>query len=545
SNSSIQASETEIPEDMTAGLNDFTNDLTTIYQITNEEIVSLAEKIGIAEDISEISDLGYEYYAKNPMINCLIYYDDESSETVEIPVQIDTELSKYIQFPTKSEFEKNNGSMHISGQFTSNYGYVDAYYRSVYDTDGNYKGYIILIIDKYIGVNLHPAIADKERLYGEYVCFLVNCDGKIAYSSAQEAIGEYVTKEKEFFNGICLIESKNSDSGAYRYASKAFYNYLSDTKSEKITAWKKFSLGGEDFTAYVVKELSKPEIIYKDVYEITTEEAINNVENLYVYANSHGKKAAIELVNSGHYSTPIYVLNMKGDVLACSNAGLIGLNFLNNRGVNGYSYVEGAIITAKQGGGFIYYIFPIDSTVNCHAGQCSFAYIVPIDDECFIFGQFSGITDNLKTGSRIRIDLSAAARTIMMEANLNGVNSVISKINADPKNAGKLFAQDAKVPISDITVLDYSGKVYASIMHPESIGDTITDYKDLYGGSTIRKNILLARSGSGFMPDLSASKEKEGYVDLWTVCIVPINDEYLITVAAYSGTNEDILTPYI
>lgn len=539
----IQIKEVEIPSDLNEGLNGIISDLSAIYDSQNNDIAYLAEKIGKTDDISKIKEICYGYYAGNPILNCLVYCD-KSGDMVEVPVQVDKNLFEFIPYPTEEDLEKNNGRIHLFGKFVPDYGYVNANYGAVYDSNGEYKGCIILIYDLYISINLHPSLTGKEKPYGDFICFIVDDDGKIIYSSSQEAIGLKVLEGKSFSNGICVISAEKEYSGAYQYTSRAFYNYLASTKSEKVTAWKKMNINGEEQTVYLVKENNMPEIQYENVYEINTENAIKNVEDIYSYANAHGKEAAMERVNNGHYGYDVYIMDMTGTIISSAYNDYIGLNYLNNRGVNGYSYVGGAITTAKQGGGFIYYIFPIAGTVDTNAGQCSFAYIFPIDDDCFIFGNFPGGTNNIKTGSLIRTTLEAVSREILIDANSNGVQYVIDEINSDPEHAAEKYVQNLKIPISDILIMDYSGVVYTSTMHPNEIGETLTKYTDLYGGSTIRKAITLARNGGGFMPDLSAS-DKEGYVDMWTMCVAPINDEYLTIVVAYSGTNNNILTSYI
>lgn len=539
----IQIKETEMPSDLSEGLNGIITDLSAIYDSQNKDIAYLVEEIGKNDDISKIKDICYEYYAENPIINCLVYCD-KIGDMVEVPVQVDKNLFEYIPSPSQEELEKNNGRIHLSGKFIPDYGYVNADYGAVYDSDGEYKGFIILISDLYLSINLHPSLTGKEKSYGDFICFIVDSGGKIIYSSSQETIGLKVSEGSLFSNGICVISAEKEDTGAYRYTSRAFYNYLASTDSEKVTAWKKMTVNGEEQTVYLVKEISMPEIRYENVYEINTEHAIKNVEEIYSYANAHGKEAAMERVNTGHYGYDVYIMNMEGTVISAAYNDLIGLNYLNNRGVNGYSYVGGAITTAKQGGGFVYYIFPIAGTVDTNAGQCSFAYIFPIDDDCFIFGNFPGDTNNIKTGSLIRTTLEAVSREILIDANKNGVQSVIDAINSDPEHAADKYVPNLKIPISDILIMDYSGVVYTSTMHTDSVGETLTKYTDLYGGSTIRKAITLARNGGGFMPDLSAS-DKEGFVDMWTMCVAPINDEYLTITVAYSGTNNNILTPYI
>ena len=90
--------------------------------------------------------------------------------------------------------------------------------------------------------------------------------------------------------------------------------------------------------------------------------------------------------------------------------------------------------------------------------------------------------------------------------------------------------------------MDFDGFVYASIENPATVGVAM-DYVDVYGGSTTRKEIMLAKSSGGFMVDLTANKTKDGYVDLWLLSVEPIGEEKFVLTSVLIGTYEDLLTP--
>ncbi|MDO5843776.1 MAG: cache domain-containing protein, partial [Methanocorpusculum sp.] len=291
--------------------------------------------------------------------------------------------------------------------------------------------------------------------------------------------------------------------------------------------------------------LNQPKLVYDNVYKLTTEQTLKDVEDLFKFSVLNALSDTFERVNSGYYNSYIYILDMDGKIVSSSENNTIGVNYLNSRGAYGYSYISSMIYSAQQGGGYVYYMYPVDGSFRAEASQYSLGYIMPINNDYFIFGRFSGDEDAQPIDYSIRSDSSSVAREIINQVSLKGIDSIIYEINSDPENAQEKFVPNLTTNVEDIAVIDMHGNLYASVYNPTLVGESLTSHTDVYGTSIIRKLIMHAKNGGGFMSDLTQSKDRGGYVDLWLICVEPVDNNYFITTAAIIGTYEDVLTPYL
>lgn len=533
------------PSSLHTALNDFHMDFEILELAITGDLNTLSASYGYASTPAEMEAIGEEYYANNPWIRGMVYYDAVSNRYLELPVTLDVKYLPYLPSPNELDLKKAGGLLHEYAVFIPDYGYVNYFCKSVYDADGSYRGYVLIFYDSYIAMNLHPDLIDKDKTYDDCVCFLVDSMGRIIYSTMQESIGKSLTSGNPFYNSQALLEYTRSEYGAESYTSGALYNYL-HTKTKKITAWLKTrSFSGDRLTIYVVSEPDRLSPEMENVYSFTTEATIENVTDLYIYAMQHGKYQSIWRVNSGYYSTPVMILDMGGNVLASENPDLIGLNYLSNHGAYGKSYTEMAILTAQQGGGFIYYTFPIDATADTAAYQFSLAYVMPIGKQCFIMGSFTGDADVILKDFNIMSDVTKVSREALKQVNLLGLDAVSEMINGNRSDGGDLFVQNLTTTIRDVSIYNYTGHVFASMDRPDLVGGSATQITDVYGGSVVRWAIMLSKNGGGFMNALTPNSDKKGYVNLWILLVEPVDDNYYIQTGAVIGTFKDVLTPYL
>ncbi|MDO5845825.1 MAG: hypothetical protein Q4Q04_02765 [Methanocorpusculum sp.] len=542
----VKTTAAETPEDMQEGLNAFSETLTSLARTIVADLNSLSEQMEAAESDAELEKIARGYYAENPWLVAVIFRDAADDKYWSVPIFIDDDLSAYSANPTESDFRKAEGFIIRNCVFTENHGYLNLYYKPVYRTDGTYHGYLVFAADIYSALNLHPLVLGKEMAYGNFAPVITDKNGLILYSSIEEAIGQKIPDNGAYYDGQMYIPDVKAGNGACTYTSRSFYNYDSETQTEKITAWQwVYSSNGGEYIIYLVKELNQPELQMKNCYQDTTKQALADVRDAYLYASTEGKNKLIERIGSGYYSTPLYILDMHGAVVAASSHEPVGINYLNNRGVYGYSYTNAAILAAEQGGGYIYHTYPVERVADPKALQYSLGISMPIDGDCFLYGRFAGSTDAILKDDNLRTDVTRVSRAVMKEAGETGVDAVAARINANPEAGAELFAANLTTEIKDIAILDIKGYVYASIYYPETVGYSSTGIKDVYGGSVTRRAIMLAKTGSGFMTNLTPNPEKDGYVDLWLVSIEPVDETYYIYTAAVIGTFEDLLTPYL
>lgn len=535
----------DLPADLNTAILDFSQDVSDLDRVISIDLYNLAEEFSDAETDTDRENIALNYYAKNPWMSNLVYYNAVSDEFIGVPVTIAEENRNFLPTPTEQMFQSSGGTIHYSAVFNPDKGYQELDTAAVHDGNGTYIGYFIILYDFYAILNQHPMMIHKEKSYADYILFVVDeSDGKVVYASKPEATGVIISEKSPYYDDQALILPETDKSGAYKYTSRAFYTYNSGLTTEKITAWKNIPAYKRTYKVYLIQELNKLPLTTENVFAPATAETIDNVIDLFVFSSNFGKEAAIARVNAQHYSTPIYILDMEGKVLASPYKGQTGLNFLNNRGAYGYAYTKGMVNTVLHGGGFVYYAYPIEGTVTSNAAQFSNSYVLPLDDDCFVLGYFSADTDVLIVDQQKREDVVSVSREIIRRAIEEGVDSVAYEINTASRSDAGYFVPSIKSEINEISIMDFNGFVYASIKNPATVGEVVMDYVDVYGGSTTRKEIMLAKSYGGFMVDLTANKTRDGYVDLWLLSVEPIGEEKFVHTSVLIGTYEDLLTPY-
>lgn len=543
----VNSTQVNIPEELNDGIQQVNKDLAQIELSTVSDIHALSENIKKAESFSDRSKIILEYYSNNAWIDSIVYYDAASNLYSSCPVILNSaDVIGSIPYPTEKELRSaENGIISDDCVFIPEHGYMNMNCIGVFDDDGRYIGYFMVFTDLYVQLNLHPLVMDKEKSYSDFIVFIVDDDGKIIYSSRQEAIGETITKDKPFWNSEVFIKKVTSDSGAYKYTSNAFYLNCEGVETEKITAWHIINRGKSSYTIYAVEELNRPELKEKDAFELNIENTTRDVKNLYSYDDWNGIQKAIERVNSGYYSTDICIMDMNGEIVASSEPMIIGLSLLNNRGAYGYAYVASMIDTVKQGGGYVYYTLPIDGTVDSPAARYTISYVLPLDTDYFVMGSFAGDSDLVLDNNILRSDVTTVSRELVRKSYYDGIESVIDKINNNTDSGSSIFVDGVKTEIKDISIVGFNGEVYASVYYHDDVGESATGYTDVYGGSITRKAIILAKNGGGIMTNLLPNKDKEGYVDLWLISIDPIDNQYYSYVGTVLKTFKDELSPYL
>lgn len=531
----------DIPSDLAAGLSEMQNDIRAIDASIKADSAELAAYIENAPDHSNLYSVLHEYYADNSWLTGLVFYCSEHDVWHEIP-EFNSEIPLTVMLPDEKQLLAEGGYMHTEGVRTPDRGYLNFDYRAVYGKDGTYLGYLIFAYDTYSAIHLHPLVSDEERVYGDFAAYYTSADGEIVYSSVEQTLGETISPNKQFTDGISVLQAGSAASGAYQFSSPAFYLYNRTENTEKIAAWQKTADG---HTLYLVKELNRPELLTKNVFLLTTEAALENARDAFLCSVNEGTEAVVKRVNSGYYSTPLVIFDDNGTVIAAADADSIGMNYLNNRGAYGISYLSSAIHTMGHGSGYVYYTLPVDPTVDTPAAEYCIARIIPIDDDLFIFSQFAGDTDLLMRNPDARKDITGAARAVLKEIGETGLSEVIDKINENYQQGGNLFVENSSTDISALSIVGFDGMIYASAQFPQAVGMVQTKTVDVYGGSTTRKAIILAKSGGGIMTCLLPDAAKEGYVDYWVLAIEPIDGTKHICTGSVLATFKDILTPVL
>ncbi|MDO5845929.1 MAG: cache domain-containing protein [Methanocorpusculum sp.] len=521
------------------------SDIKEIDMSISMDMYNLANKIGGAKSPADVRTLALEYYGENAWIEKLIYYDLATGERTRVPeLSNDMYMTDYLPIPSQSELEAAGGVLHLDCVYIPGDGYVSANYAAVYSGDGRFKGLLILVYDMYVVLNINGVLSDSTE-YGGYGCFILDRHNTVVFSTTPEYIGVTVTEAKPLYTGISFIQKSESKTGAYKYTSSAFYNYLRGTTTEKVTAWQQFVSYKSTYTLYLVEELNQQAMQYKDTYSVDVQQTMDAVVDAYVYAVSHSKEDALKKISNGEFSPYLCAMDREGNILAITTPESIGMNYMNNRDAYGVSYTEAMIYTAEQGGGYVYYSYPVDWVVTPAGSQFSIGYILSVNDEWFIFGRFAGDSDVGKVNLDLRKDVTDVSRTMVEKAYKSGVDSVIDMINTNPGATGSLFVKGLSHTVSVMGVIDTTGVVYAHSLKPSLVGTVQTGYTDVYGGSTARKMIMMAKAGGGLLSDLTQSTTDPSMVNLWLYSIEPIDTTHFVMTGIIIGTYRDYLSEFL
>ncbi|MDO5846400.1 MAG: hypothetical protein Q4Q04_05710 [Methanocorpusculum sp.] len=538
----VPATPTDIPADMYHALNELTDDLSMLQTDVLASMTELADNLSTTAGAEEIRQQLLSYYVGHPCFTAVIFRDSLHGSYISVPVFLDIDLSAYSVNITEQDFRDAGGFIIRNNVFTNYHGYQNLYYEPVYAEDHVYHGYLVFVTDVYSLLYLHPDLIGKDRAYDDYICFIAGKDGSIVYSSIAEAVGEKISA-KGYDDALVYVPAVENGDGACHYTSIGFYIYDTTNQTEKITAWHKlYSVHGTEYTLYLIKELNQPEMKTENVFLLTPLQALNDTRGAYVYASQYGKEKIIERVTSGYYQTPLYVMDMQGNVLAASNQKKIGRSYLSVRSLYGVSYVEAAILAAEQGSGYIYYLTPGERTVKPRAAQYTLGMVMPVDDY-YIYAKTPGAEDMVISDETILPAITQVSHAIVKTTGESGLSYAEGVISSRGKEAGAVFLPGLKTDLADIAILDMEGNVYASVMYPELVGKSATFMTDVYGGSLTRRTDLLAKTGGGYLTQLTANPDNEGYVDLLVATVDPVNDEFYVYVSAHAGTFKDVLTP--
>lgn len=539
----VKTEPVEIPTDMHTAMHELAADLSALEKYVLEDLNELAGDMTTVSTTDDIKQQLSRYYAEHPGLNSIIFYDALHEGYISVPVITEGNLSSYSLNLTEQDFADAGGLVVRNNVFLPTTGYVNLYYQAVYTTDGTYHGYIIFVTDVYSLLYLHPSIIGDARTYNKYVCFITDEENQIIYSSLGEAIGETMTSQG-FYNGAVYVPPAASEEGACKYTSRGLYLYDRENQTEKVTAWYRIhSTHGRDYLLYLTGEVDPQELRTEGIVEPEILQTLNDTRGAFVYGTRNGKEELASRISSGYYECPMYLFDMNGTVIASDNPWTIGLNYLSTRDAYGYSYIEAAIDMAGQGSGYVYYMLPVEPTMQPQAAILRMAFVMSLDDSCFIYSPFTAAEDAVLVDYSLRKDTTVLSHALIREISASGLDTVVDKLNVNRYEAMDMFAPNLTATFTDVAILDVNGSVSASVKHPYLVGQSGTAKVDVFGGSATRLGIILAKTGGGYMTVMKQSDDDSAYADYRLTMIEPIDETYYCYTSTYVGTFENLLTP--
>ena len=544
----VKTTVVDVPPDMRSASLEFSMDFRSIGTSIVSDAYGLAEKFGAAASNEEMQTIARDYYADNMWAEKILYYDAVKGDFIELPYSGNKQILDYVPLVREKDLDGSDGTLHLDCIYVPESGYLDLIYVSVYDNAGTYKGHLVIAYDVGVVLKEHPVAAKTAHSYDNLICYVLNKDGRVIYSSKPEYIGTIIPMNSPYVAAQCVISPQTGSTGAYTYTSREFYYYDKSTYTEKITSWQTFTSFKTPYTLYLTKELNSPELNYGNILTPGVEAMETDIRDLYLHAVNHGKEAAENRVNHDYYSTQMYVVDMNGTILASpsnEDGRRVGMNFMNFRDTYGVSFMEQMIFTAQQGNGYVYFDYPVDGTISPRAAIPYVGHVLLVDDDWFIIGMTHADTKISSINYQLRDDVTLVSRTAVKMAYEYGVDTLISHIRSNVGKDGTIFVPEITTSVPDVGVFNYEGYLYASLAHDELTNSCQTGYTDIYGGSTVRRGIMVAKSGGGAMTNLVARPDSEGILEWWVYIVEPIDNNYYVYAGTCIGECTDYLTPYL
>lgn len=407
----------------------------------------------------------------------------------------------------------------------------------IFSADNTYLGYTDATIrpEEFFRQSVVPVTEQTG-----YDVIIVQKDGMTVYETNTDEIGRNILTNPlydtpEIHEAVQQVVEK--PSGTTRYT---FWNTQWSHQVPRELTWITLKAENQEWRLGIIRDLAEKSdnesvstnLMNQEDLNTSIADMVDYVQNAAEYARSVGQSTATEAFNnlSGPYvsgSRYLFAYDTQGTCLALPyQPGLIGENRMNLTDSNGVSIMPALLETAKQGGGFLYYIYPNPS--DNFQNELKIVRVEPVNSEWFI-------------GSGIYV------KGIPIEFDTNEIRAVIDRVKNAAVHAAKVGEDEALRDFNDLNssfidgegyifAVDYDGYATALPHQPEFIGKNRMNLTDLYGSHIVVHEIAAAKNGGGFVYIIyynPVSKKDE----LKLCYVLPAGNDWLVGSGTYSGIN--------
>ena len=478
-----------VAPELNASLADFHHSFLSQTTRVNNELLSTADALsGIEVGDPQLDVILRDLYNTFPTSVGVSYVLDPGTVGRSAPLASLYSLVSRSELKDIREDSFANASVLFIGPiYSPAYGDVVCFAAPVYAPDGTYRGYVCIAQWPRELISETSFPGDRNYENTTYRPWIVFTDGVVLSSPSNIYLGENAlnssTLRHSISNAAIQKISKNPD-GAVRLSAS----------SEWTAVWTTAEVNGRELRLILSTAEKRNDIpLYpanphaKDIYNATVD--------LYTYAREHGKERTLtELKNpTGAFASEklrYFAYDFNGVVLYDGfNPQYAGENMLNFRDVYGLRPVATEMLRALQGGGYTYMYAPVQSGEPNQAVLC-ILYVLPMDDEWFVAVSQS-ILDHTVTVDPSKRDV--ILRTVHNAASyilIHGKESALADIMSP--NTSLLTEHDS------LFAMDYNGTILADSLYPQTIGKNAFSFVDMYGASTMREIVMVAREGDGY-----------------------------------------------
>ncbi|MDE2518951.1 MAG: cache domain-containing protein [Methanocorpusculum sp.] len=470
---------------------------------------------------SKIAGVLWDLYNMYPLSVGVTRIGPDGREYKTVPAFIFTDITASPEFWEFNEtaFAENNETLLLGPMYSKQNGEVLHIRHPVYDSDGEYDGYVgISFIYSYM-INRSEAYFMQTNTT-HYFPALYDSQGEVVYHPDTGLIGENVMELSEESQSILKHTEAifMQPEGMMKYL---YYLFGSEILIEHTAVWKTIDVYGREFRPNIVKyefDISD----HNDVFRMNPDDLSAIVGSMFSFAKREGTKGTLSAINdpngifSATANSTLFAYDINGTLLAHSSTPeLIGQNRMNARGSYGLRYIGMMSDRCTQGGGFVHYHMPVSDT-NDNLSVLMLAYVLPVDENWFVGASFPMklVIPDIEKRDKLTEDVVAAQKFIYE----HGKDAALAEFM---DHAGTL-----QLNKTYILALDYNGTVLSAPIRTNLAGTNALGFTSPHGESSMRELLILARQGGGYL--LLETENPDGTYEMHLLYVEPVDDTWCI-----------------
>jgi hypothetical protein len=377
-----------------------------------------------------------------------------------------------------------------------------------------------------------------------YEALIIQKNGTTIFENNAEEVGKNVLTDPMYDTPELKNLANNVVNNEFGTANYTFWNVNWNNKIPRQVIWKTLKLDDQEWRVGIIKNLNESDNIRTTTsnqsivsgnLNTSISEMMRFVQDAADFARKNGQKEACAVFNnlSGPYVSGekyIFGYDMKGNALALPyQQGLIGMNRMNLTDVNGLAIMPAMIETAREGGGYLYFVYP--NNANGGQNQLKIFRIEPVDSDWFIA---SGV---FLPWVKPELDQESINSLILRVKNAVSHSEKVGKEQAvkDFNNLNGTYADEENY----IFAYDYNGTTLALPFQADLIGTNRKDYTDTYGSRIIEREIQTAKDDGGFVYVVYFNP-KTHKNELKLCYVLPTGDNWLVGSGIYTGRGLEV-----
>ncbi|HUU75350.1 MAG TPA: cache domain-containing protein [Methanoregulaceae archaeon] len=272
------------------------------------------------------------------------------------------------------------------------------------------------------------------------------------------------------------------------------------------------------------------------VPDATVTDLVTFVEDARTYAQENGREAALAEFNKPNGSfirgdLYVFAYDYQGNVLALPfQPELIGTSRWDIQDIKGQKYIREMTVVARNGSGFVHYIYP--NPAEQYAFEPKLSYVTGVDEDWWlgsgIYLASINATEAIGMAPMTKEQIEKFVEAAVLFARQNDKETAIETFQnkSGPFVEGEIY----------IYALDFHGNVLALPFQPDLVGTNMLNITDATGQPFTRVEIDVARKGGGFVYYLYPNPARNFSIEPKMSYVQNVDDTYWIGAGTYLAT---------